>query len=97
MIAESWMEILELSDLKEKLMCETTVSEQQLCLLARALVKNPDLLILDEPCQGFNLHQQTHFRKLINSMASLSNLTMIYVTHYQQQLPECITNSLFLE
>lgn len=97
MIAETWMEILELSDLKEKLMCETTVSEQQLCLLARSLVKNPDLLILDEPCQGFNLHQQTHFRNIINSMASLSNLTMIYVTHYREQLPECITNSLFLE
>ena len=94
--AEQWMEVMELSDVKEQAMYEIDESEQRLCLLARAMVKNPPLLILDEPCQGFDPHQQRHFRNVIDQMALHSKMTLIYVTHHQEELPNCITHRLQL-
>lgn len=94
--AEQWMEVMELSDIKDQAMYEIDESEQRLCLLARAMVKNPPLLILDEPCQGFDPHQQRHFRNVIDQMALHSKMTLIYVTHHQEELPNCITHRLQL-
>lgn len=94
---ELWMEVMDLTDIKEQHMYEVNDSEQRLCLLARAMVKNPPLLILDEPCQGFDPHQQRHFKTIIDQMALHSNVTLIYVTHHQEELPDCITHRLHLK
>ena len=72
-------------------------SAQRLCLLARALVKNPDLLIFDEPCQGLDIHQQQHFKALVDTICGVSNVTLIYVSHYQQEIPDSVTKNLKLD
>ena len=61
-----------------------------LCVLARALIKNPTLLIFDEPCQGLDAHQQQHFKSVVDTICELSNVTLIYVTHYQHEIPESV-------
>jgi molybdate transport system ATP-binding protein len=75
---------------------EIPTSQQRLCLLARAMVKNPDLLMLDEPCLGFDPHMQQAFKNLIDAMANINDLAIIYVTHHQETLPDCITKTLSL-
>jgi len=72
-------------------------SAQRLCLLARALIKNPTLLIFDEPCQGMDLHQQLHFKMLVDTICELSNVTLIYVTHYQNEIPDSVDRVLKLD
>jgi molybdate transport system ATP-binding protein len=67
-----------------------------MCLLARAVVKNPYLLLLDEPCQGLERDQQLIFRQLIDTMAQASDITIVYVTHQTGELPDCIKKTISL-
>jgi len=92
-----WMKLFEIDSLKGKLLKHVSSIHQRLCLLARALIKNPALLILDEPCQGFDEYQRVHFKQLINSVCTLSNVTLIYVSHYQDDIPESVTKVLQLK
>jgi molybdate transport system ATP-binding protein len=92
-----WMKALEIEKYARVLLKNIPASAQRLCLLARALIKNPDLLIFDEPCQGLDAHQQHHFKSLVDTICRLSNVTLIYVTHYQQEIPESVTKVLRLE
>jgi molybdate transport system ATP-binding protein len=86
-IALRWMKTLEIDQFARTLLKNIPASAQRLCLLARALIKNPSLLIFDEPCQGMDDHQQLHFKNLVDTLCSLSNVTLIYVTHYQHEIP----------
>ena len=92
-----WMQLLQIEDLAGKPYRQVPVSGQRLCLLARALVKNPPLLILDEPCQGFNSSQQEHFKSVVDAICDSSDLTLIYVSHYQHEIPESVQNIMHLE
>jgi len=95
-IALGWMKLLQIEENARKLFKNVTASTQRLCLLARALVKNPPLLIFDEPCQGLDDQQQLHFKHLLETICSISNTTLIYVTHYPQEIPDVVTQVLQL-
>ena len=70
--------------------------KQRLCL-ARSLVHNPQLLILDEPLHGLDLYNRRLVKDVIETFCRRKDKTMIMVTHYQEELPACITNFLFLK
>src|SRR6185503_9316 len=92
-----WMKALEIEKYARVLLKNIPASAQRLCLLARALIKNPDLLIFDEPCQGLDAHQQHHFKTLVDTICGMSKVTLIYVSHYQQEIPESVTKVLRLD
>lgn len=92
-----WMKALEIDKYARVLLKNIPASAQRLCLLARALIKNPPLLIFDEPCQGMDTHQQQHFKNLVDTICCLSKVTLIYVTHYQHEIPESVDKVLKLE
>ncbi len=96
LLAEEWMEIMGLSELKHRPFPEASAGQQRLCLLARTLVKTPYLLLLDEPCQGLDRAQQQRFGQLIDAIAAASDLALVYVTHQSEQLPACIRHTLHL-
>lgn len=96
-IALRWMKLLELEADARKPLKSISASKQRLILLARALVKNPSLLIFDEPCQGLDAHQQQHFKQVVDAICSLGNTTLIYVTHYQHEIPESVNLVLRLD
>lgn len=96
-VALRWMKALEIDKYARILLKNVPASAQRLCLLARALIKNPPLLIFDEPCQGMDMHQQQHFKNLVDAICSLSKVTLIYVTHYQHEIPGSVNKVLKLE
>ncbi len=95
--AMKWLELLGIGQEAQKNLRLEPASTQRLCLLARALIKNPPLLILDEPCQGMDAQQQQRFQQIMEAICAHSNTTLIYVTHYQQEIPSCVTKVLKLE
>jgi molybdate transport system ATP-binding protein len=76
------------------LLHQLSSGQQRLVFLARALVKNPPLLILDEPCQGLDHTNMVYFRELVNELAVSLDKTLIYVTHYEEEIPACV-NQIF--
>jgi len=96
-IALQWMKALEIDQYARQLLKNIPASAQRLCLLARSLIKNPALLIFDEPCQGMDAHQQQHFKAVVDTICELSNVTLIYVTHYQHEIPDSVDKVLRLD
>jgi molybdate transport system ATP-binding protein len=92
-----WLQLLSLSDLRSRRLAQLSTGQQRMVLLARALIKNPPMLVLDEPCQGLDDEQIQYFRELIGLLCEAFGTTLIYVSHYRQELPDCIDRFLKLE
>ena len=94
---QKWLNILGVGHLAERRFLEMSGGEQRLVLLARAFVKEPNLLILDEPLHGLDDENRRMVKDLVDNYCQDSEKTLIYVTHYQEELPRCIDHALFLE
>ncbi len=92
-----WMEVFGIGHLADRKFMEMSSGEQRLVLLARAFVKEPDLLILDEPLHGLDNENRKMVKRKVDEYCQNPSVTLIYVTHYQEELPQCIDHSLFLE
>lgn len=62
-VCEWWMDIFGVAHLKDKPFLQLSSGEQRLALLARAFVKDPELLILDEPLHGLDTYNRRRVRK----------------------------------
>lgn len=92
-----WMTLLSLWDLRGRRLTQLSTGQQRMILLARALIKNPPMLILDEPGQGLDDEQMVRFRALITTLVGVFGTTLIYVSHYRQELPAVIDHFLRLD
>ncbi len=92
-----WMDRLGLSNLSHRAFDELSYGERRMVLIARAMVKSPRLLILDEPCEGLDGDHRRKVLKLINDIGSETRTHLIFVTHYPHENPPCITHTLRLE
>ncbi len=91
----SWMKWLQLEMPVSRRLAQLSTGQQRMALLARALIKNPPLLILDEPCQGLDDEQSQYFKDIVNQLCEAFNTTLIYVSHYRHEIPACVDR--FLE
>ena len=92
-----WLGIFGVGHLAERRFLEMSSGEQRLVLLARAFVKEPSLLILDEPLHGLDDENRRMVKDVVDNYCQDLEKTLIYVTHYQEELPHCIDHALFLE
>lgn len=92
-----WMQVCNIIHLANKRLHELSLGEQRVVLLARAMVKDPPLYILDEPCQGLDDERKAELIDLINQICIAGNKTLIYVSHYESERPVCISHFLKLE
>lgn len=96
-LAESYLKLLKIDHLSEKRFSEISTGEQRLVLLARALVKNPPLLVLDEPCQGLDHSKMEYFKAIVEAVCESLDKTLIFVTHYAEEIPNCVDKVLRLD
>ena len=95
--AEQWMEVLGIADKSDRVFNQLSYGEQRMQLLARSMVKIPQILILDEPCQGLDRTNRQRILDAIEVVGHQSKTNIIYVTHYPHEIPACMTHLLQFE
>ncbi len=96
-VCEWWMETFGIAELKDRPFLQLSSGEQRLVLLARAFVKDPELLILDEPLHGLDTYNRRRVKMIIEAFCARRDKTLIIVTHYENELPKMISNKLVLK
>lgn len=95
--AEEILEQLGLGHVKKNKYPVLSQGEKQKVLIARALMANPGLLILDEPCNGLDILAREKLLQTLQHMGSLpGSPSMIYVTHHIEEIVPVFENSLLL-
>ena len=91
-IAWKWLNYFGLDALAARPFRLLSDGHQRLALLARALVKQPRLLILDEPCQGLDRRARARVCEALDALCAHTPTTLIIVSLYIDELPRCITH-----
>lgn len=95
--AGRWLDAFGLAALAYTPFFTLSAGQQRMVLLARSIVKYPPLLVLDEPCQGLDEEHRQSFIGLLNTICRRTSLTLIYITHQQEEIPTVITHRLVLD
>lgn len=85
-----WLKALGLSEVAQCRFNALSSGEQRLALLARTLIKGAPLLILDEPLHGLDCAAKKVVADVIACYAGRPAASMVYVTHYRNEIPECV-------
>ena len=91
-IAEEWIKLLDISTIESRKFNELSSGEQRIVMLARALIKQPDLLVLDEPLHGLDYVHKKRILDIITSLVQRNGISLIYVSHYESEIPSCVTH-----
>lgn len=90
-IADAWLDCLGITHLADRDFSTLSSGEQRMVLLARAFSRQPALLVLDEPFQGLDPEAKERVRRVIDAIVSSRGTSLIFVTHYPDELPSCVT------
>jgi molybdate transport system ATP-binding protein len=96
-VARRWLAKFQLLEFAPRPLFSISAGLQRMVLLARALVKNPRLLILDEPCQGLDAAHRDLFVRAVDALIRAGTVTAIYVTHRPDEIPSAIKRVLRIQ
>jgi molybdate transport system ATP-binding protein len=96
-IADQWLLLLGMSDRADQPFNKMSYGDRRLLLIARAMVKHPPLLILDEPCLGLDDMNRQLVLALIEKICSDSETSVVYVNHHPEDKIKGIDNFLALK
>ena len=83
-LAKEWLIILGLWQLRDVNFAELSTGQQRMIMTARAMIKHPPLLILDEPTAGLDDESAMLFISLVNKIARESQTAIIFVSHRKE-------------
>jgi molybdate transport system ATP-binding protein len=89
--ALAWLDTFAIAALAGEYYHEQSFGQQRLVLLARAMVKHPAILILDEPCVGLDDYYRALILGTVDLIAATTATQIIYVSHTDDERPMCIT------
>ena len=92
-----WMDIFGVGSLAQRSYLQLSSGEQRMLLLVRAFVKDPELLVLDEPFHGLDERRRMLARAVIDAFCKRKGKTLIMVTHYEEEYPASIDHKLKLK
>ena len=95
--ARNWLRRFGLAGRARNPFGELSLGDQRLILLARAVVKRPRLLILDEPCQGLDAGHRLSILATVDRLIGQTRAGLIFVTHHAREMPASITHILKLK
>ena len=94
--ARGWLARFDLLGQAHRPLYALSTGLQRMVLLARALVKTPRLLLLDEPCQGLDPAHRRLFVSTVESLLRARSVTVLYVTHRADEIPPSISRTFLL-
>ena len=95
--ALSLMKLLEITNLADLDFTRLSYGQQRLILIARAMIKSPPLLILDEPCQGLDRRNRNRVLELVDLVGQNTTTQILYVTHAAADHLNCLQRELCFE
>lgn len=93
-LAKQWLQLLGMTALADAPFHGLSWGQQRLVLIARALVKHPTLLILDEPLQGLDPINRQLVRRFVDVLIGEGETQLLFVSHHAEDAPHCITHRL---
>ena len=96
-LAKAMLTELNLGDKINRTFDMLSKGERQNILIARAMISNPDILILDEPCTGLDVYNRSYLFSTIEELSKKKNLSIIYVTHYAEEITPLFQKALLLK
>ena len=92
--ARAWSRFLGIDALADQKFGRLSHGQRQLILLARAMVKSPIFLILDEPLQGLDIKNKSKLQNVFNYIGRQTSTNLIYVPDKEEEKLDCITHEL---
>nr|WP_314427316.1 molybdate ABC transporter ATP-binding protein ModF [uncultured Erwinia sp.] len=93
-LAKQWLRLLGMEHQGDTPFHDLSWGQQRLVLIARALVKHPALLILDEPLQGLDPINRLLVRRFVDVLIGEGRTQLLFVSHHAEDAPRCITHRL---
>lgn len=93
-LAAQWLHLLGMQSEADKPFHALSWGQQRLVLIARALVKHPALLILDEPLQGLDAINRQLVRRFVDVLIGENTTQLLFVSHHAEDAPQAITHRL---
>jgi molybdate transport system ATP-binding protein len=95
-IAAGWLTRLGMASFGQVVFNRLSQGQRQMILIARAMVKSPRLLILDEPCAGLDPHNRRTVLNLVDQIGRRGQTGLIFVSHHENEIPTCTTHRLMV-
>jgi molybdate transport system ATP-binding protein len=95
--ARAWIHTLGIASLTDQYFGQLSHGQRRLVLIARAMVKSPVLLMLDEPCDGLDMANRHRLMDILDFIGANTNTNLIYVTHHEEETLPCFSHILFMD
>jgi molybdate transport system ATP-binding protein len=93
---ERWVDLLDIQDLAREPYHQLSFGQKRMVLLARAMVKNPVLLIADEPCHGLDVANRKRVLEILERIGQ-TKTSLLYITDRPDEILGCITHVMRLQ
>jgi molybdate transport system ATP-binding protein len=95
-VVDQWIEILRIEDIASRDFHHLSYGQKRMILLARAMVKSPVLLIVDEPCHGLDIPNRKRVLDILERIGR-TQTNLLYVTNLKDEIPNCVTHVMRLQ
>ncbi len=95
-IVDQWVQLLRIEDIARRPFHQLSYGQRRMILLARAMVKSPALLIVDEPCHGLDIPNRKRVLDILERIGH-TRTNLLYVTNHKDEILDCVTHVMRLQ
>jgi molybdate transport system ATP-binding protein len=95
-IVDQWVQLLRIEDIARQPFHHLSYGQRRMILLARAMVKSPVLLIVDEPCHGLDIPNRKRILDILERIGH-TKTHLLYVTNHKEEVLNCVTHVMRLQ